>query len=407
MSETQGTTVVQYPIMTDDTGRAIAAALHAMAHDKAEGAVADMATLARMSRDGLGEFLLGIGDKVVTTWTDPDSEQEYDVDNDVVHFPGEVVLQDGETAPGIILQWHYTLPFGTQFDEKEAFYYCETELVAGTYNVTMGISWGTNVVKDKTYQFTLANNVPAGGVLAGFEYAPDRVPSQWQVKSYTTVDAASPIETVGVSEGSEGTSLGTMGAKPEGNLNSIYRCAYGYNRWSQSALRQYLNGSGTDWWSPQNKWDRPPTYVAKHGFLDGIPADELAVMRKAKVVTGVPYCEEGTSSQPVVDTTYDLVFLPSLEQHFLATNEAAMKGLEGDAWEYWMRAAESSTPLALWQTYPQLITYAINAKTSPQNVWTRSAYRATGASTFIVTSSGRVSYTNAQGASRCAPARII
>ena len=123
MSETQGTTVVQYPIMTDDTGRAIAAALHVMAHDKAEGAVADMATLARMSRDGLGEFLLGIGDKVVTTWTDPDSEQEYDVDNDVVHFPGEVVLQDGETAPGIILQWHYTLPFGTQFDEKEAFYY--------------------------------------------------------------------------------------------------------------------------------------------------------------------------------------------------------------------------------------------------------------------------------------------
>ena len=109
----------------------------------------------------------------------------------------------------------------------------------------------------------------------------------------------------------------------------------------------------------------------------------------------------------MVDTTYDLVFLPSLEQHFLATNEAAMKGLEGDAWEYWMRAAESSTPLALWQTYPQLITYAINAKTSPQIVWTRSAYRSYGSTTFIVTSSGYVSRSSARSASRCAPARII
>ena len=84
-----------------------------------------------------------------------------------------------------------------------------------------------------------------------------------------------------------------------------------------------------------------------------------------------------------------------------------MKGLEGDAWEYWMRAAESSTPLALWQTYPQLITYAINAKTSPQYVWARSAYRYYGHGTFIVYSSGAVSNGTAQNALRCAPARII
>ena len=190
-------------------------------------------------------------------------------------------------------------------------------------------------------------------------------------------------------------------------MNSIYRCAYGYNRWSQSALRQYLNGKGTNWWSPQNKWDRPPTYVAKHGFLDGIPAEELAVMRRVKVVTGVNYAEEGTSGEPVLDTTYDYVFLPSLEEHYLATNEAAMKGLEGEAWEYWARVAQSEAPLALWNTWPQLITYAINAKTSPQNAWTRSAYRYTGTSTFVVSSSGSVHYTNAQNAIRCAPARAI
>ena len=130
-------------------------------------------------------------------------------------------------------------------------------------------------------------------------------------------------------------------------------------------------------------------------------------MRRVKVVTGVNYAEEGTSGEPVLDTTYDYVFLPSLEEHYLATNEAAMKGLEGEAWEYWARVAQSEAPLALWKTWPQLITYAINAKTSPQNLWTRSARRGYGSFTFVVASSGYVYSGNAQTADRCAPARAI
>lgn len=130
-------------------------------------------------------------------------------------------------------------------------------------------------------------------------------------------------------------------------------------------------------------------------------------MRRVKVVTGVPYCEEGTANEPVLDTTYDLVFLPSLEEHFLALNESGMKGKEGEAWEYWARIAQSPTPLALWQTWPQLITYAINGKTSPQYVWTRSAVRNNGDYAFVVNSSGGVSNYYAQYGYRCAPARAI
>ena len=130
-------------------------------------------------------------------------------------------------------------------------------------------------------------------------------------------------------------------------------------------------------------------------------------MRRVKVVTGVPYCEEGTDNEPVLDTTYDLVFLPSMEEHFLALNESGMKGKEGEAWEYWARVAQSPTPLALWQTWPQLITYAINGKTSPQYVWARSAYRGYGYSTFNVSTSGGVGSYYARYALRCAPARAI
>ena len=130
-------------------------------------------------------------------------------------------------------------------------------------------------------------------------------------------------------------------------------------------------------------------------------------MRRVKVVTGVPYCEEGTANEPVLDTTYDLVFLPSLEEHFLALNESGMKGKEGEAWEYWARIAQSPTPLALRQTWPQLITYAINGKTSPQYVFLRSAYRYSGYGVFCVTASGTVHDATAHYANRCAPARAI
>lgn len=400
-------TVVKYPIITDDTGKAIAGALQAIAHDKVAALKTNWDGLARISRDGLAPYMLGIGDQITSEWTDPDGGTKYDVANDVCHFPAELELQDGEKLPGTILQWHHTLPFGTQFDQKEAFYACPDGLAAGTYHLTMGIAWGTNCVKGKVHQFTLTKDVPAGGVLAGMEYAPDRDCTTWQVKSYKTVSDESPIETVAMSVGGEGTDLGTIGSKPDGNMNSIYRCAYGYNRWSQSALRQYLNGKGTNWWAPQNKWDRPPEYVKKHGFLDGIPEAELAAMRRVKVVTGAPYCEEGTDSKPVLDTTYDLVFLPSLEEHFLARNESGMNGKEGEAWEYWARIAESGAPLALWKTYPQLITYAINGKTSPQYVFLRSATRYYGNGVFDVFASGLVGTCYAQSAYRCAPARAI
>lgn len=400
-------TIVEYPVITEDTGRVIAAGIQALAHGKVAELKTNWDGLARMSRDGLAPYAFGIGDQIASKWTDPDGGTAYDVANDICHFPAELELQDGEKQPGTIIEWHHTLPFGTQFDQKEAFWYCEQALAAGTYNLTMGTSWGTNVVKGKTYQFTLAKDVPKGGVLAGMEYAPDRDPGTWQVKSYKTVADADPIETVGMNEGAQGASLGTIGTKPDGNMNSIYRCAYGYNRWSQSALRQYLNGKGTNWWKPQNKWDRPPEYVGKHGFLDGIPAEELAVMRRVKVVTGVPHVEEGTANEPVLDTTYDLVFLPSLEEHFLARNESGMNGKEGEAWEYWARIAQSPTPLALWKTYQQLITYAINGKTSPQHVFLRSAGRSGGHYVFCVYASGGVGTTYAQNANRCAPARAI
>ena len=81
------------------------------------------------------------------------------------------------------------------------------------------------------------------------------------------------------------------------------------------------------------------------------------------------------AAEGTYEDTYDKIFLPSLEQEFI-TPQAS--GIEGDAWEYWKKAVERSTPTPWYKTFAEgghPITYAINAKTSAQAVRLRSASR--------------------------------
>ena len=89
------------------------------------------------------------GDQIILPWTDKATGKTYECPLDVVHF-GDVTLADGETVPGMLVQWHYATPFGVQFNQFQAFKYCEEQLPAGTYNVIIGDTWGNNCVKGKT-----------------------------------------------------------------------------------------------------------------------------------------------------------------------------------------------------------------------------------------------------------------
>lgn len=81
---------------------------------------------------------------------------------------------------------------------------------------------------------------------------------------------------------------------------------------------------------------------------------------------------------------------------------------EGDYWEYWKRASGRTTPCAQWQTYPEMITYAIENHNSARYGRLRSANRGTSYYTWCVTSSGNVaSYGYANNSMRCAPACAI
>jgi hypothetical protein len=301
-----------------------------------------------------------------------------------------------------LVQWHYATPFGVQFNQFQAFKYCEEQLPAGTYNVIIGDTWGNNCVKGKTYQFTLTKPVPAKGQLAGLYRAPDVSPSEWKVYSFESNTATDPIETVAMVEGTGGTALGTLSFKPTSPLNGLQSTAYGYNRWAQSAMRQWLNSEEANgkWWTPQHNFDRTPDQLKeKHGFLTGFDEEFTKRLKATKVSTWKNTLTDNGDTDGI-EVTYDKVFLPSLEAMSINPQKAG----EDDVWEYWKRASGMAEKMQQYKTYPQIRTFAIENHTSPQNVRLRSAYRGHSNSTWYVDSDGYVYGDGANWANRCAPA---
>lgn len=352
-------------------------------------------------RNGYAQKIFDFGDWINEKWTDTAATKEYEYPWRVNHFEN-VELEDGEIVQGMFLQAHYAHPFGVQFSQARAFLKCPDGLTAGTYNVKLERDWGSNAKANTYWQFTLTKDVPKGGRLSGFIQMPDVASSNWKVISYAA-DAITKLETVPVTSGQDGTALGTLQyATRNGNLNSMQETAYGWNRWKTSALRQYLNSEQAKgkWWTPQDEWDIAPDQLAtKDGFLCGMPADMLKALKTVKVVTYANTVQDGGEA----DITYDRVFLPSLEQLFINPQIAG----EGTVHEYWQRRSGMKTKMQQYQTYPRMISYAVENHTSPQFVRLRSAYRGSAYGTWYVNSSGGVNSNGAWGANRFSPLVVV
>lgn len=340
-----------------------------------------------------------VGTQLVNTYTGKDGKV-YDCPWDVVKTDDIAEGETGTTAPAMVLQMHYASLEDIQFSAYQAFFVVpEAGLVAGTYNVKMGLDWGTNVKTGTSYQFTLTKNAPAGARLTGFYNAPDVAPANWKVYVYKDQQKSELLETCNVSAGSTGTNLGTFLAKPKGNLNGLHPVGYGDNRWHKSAYRQYLNSDAAagGWWTPQDEWDMKPDLAdTVPGFLAGFSDDFKAALTRVKVVT---YDNTVTDDGSAV-VTYDKIFLPSLEEIYCSPQVSG----EGTYWPYWKERTGAKTPQAVWQTYPLRITRDLAQRTVGRYVRLRSALRGYGGSAFTVASSGSVYTWGAIGANRCAPA---
>ena len=410
MAETMVTDPVYLDQTAKDNGRKLdqmTAALLGMSSSLGVIARAQTGVVEEMDYNGIKAVVAAgnapavfpVGTQLVNTYTGKDGKV-YDCPWDVVKTDDIAEGETGTTAPAMVLQMHYASLEDIQFSAYQAFFVVpEAGLVAGTYNVKMGLDWGTNVKNGTVYQFTLTKNAPAGARLTGFYNAPGTAPTSWKVYVYKDQNKSELLETCNVSAGSAGTNLGTFLAKPNGNLNGLHPVGYGDSRWHKSAYRQYLNSDAAagGWWTPQDEWDMKPDQAdTVPGFLAGFSDDFKAALTRVKVVTyGNTVTDDGSAV-----VTYDKIFLPSLQEIYCSPQVSG----EGTYWPYWKERTGAKTPQALWQTYPLRITRDLAQRTVGRYVRLRSANRGGGGNAFRVDSSGGVGGWRAVGAVRCAPA---
>ena len=210
---------------------------------------------------------------------------------------------DNTQKPAMFLLMHSVI-YSKQFDAIEALFYAEEGLAAGTYHFTIQ-NYDATYGGNKTYQFTLTQAVPAGGQIV-LDWPYNQQLLGRSVKTYASATSTTQIEAAVLSEGTDGTDLGTTDGTST-NLNHIHRARYGSNNYKESALRQWINSAAVAnaWWAPSNIFDRPPAYANLAGFQHGMDSDFLAVV---KAIT-IPCHTNNTYELPewTKDTAYNLV----------------------------------------------------------------------------------------------------
>ena len=201
--------------------------------------------------------------------------------------------------------------------------------------------------------------------------------------------------------------------------------SYGWNRYSMSAMRQWINSAETagNWWTAQHEYDAAPSQESTvNGFMHGLPPKFLAMLKPVKVETVRNNRDPDTAQAAGTyeyDTTYDTFWLPSREEEYITANEPNHR--EGRAWQYWIdrltpEATEKGESLPQ-QTYSSLevkhaltshIHYRLDAHSSAVFVRLRSCHRNTSYYVWNVHTTGYVYYHHSANTScRCAPACAI
>ena len=325
---------------------------------KAVGSQVDISTwggIQKAVRAGIAPDILPVGTQLLVHHN-VYGDRLYDV---VAHNYFKSV--HNENAPTMTLLSHDNIATA-QFDSPEAFYYADAELPAGTYNFTLATAYSSWAAG--TYQFTLTQALPKGGQLAISGYA-DAAMTSRQVRAYASRTTTAVTESVAITSGNAGTSLGTFGEE----LNHSHRVSYGSNNYKESAIRQFLNSPSAagSVWTPQTKFDRPPSWMTSlAGFAGGFEDDFLSVIGEVVVPCAANNTYESPDSTVVKNTKYtvtDKFYLASQREIFGttsdtvaddsvlfpyyegATNADRIKYRDGSAAGWWLRSANS------WNAY--------------------------------------------------------
>ena len=309
---------------------------------------------------GKARDILSIGDSILIPWTDNSGSTPitYQYPFVVAHIGDCYDENDAKHENAVYLMAQYATPYDMQFDAAEA---TDVDLETETVAVEGWYYWG---ITGTTYT---ALNLSTG----------DTIP--------TTYDSVTKC-----------------------GINNVDVLKYGYNRWKDSAYRQWLNSDAAknaNWWTSQHFGDVSPTatYTDKPGWLNGFNSDWSAVFKKVKVQTACNTVTDGG----VTDTTYDKFFLPSLEQMYGSPQVA---DVEGEYWEYWKNVTGLDSPTNGDSSHTndaRKIRSVNSMGGSAAYCRMRSATRGYAYSVWLVSSGGYFSFSTAVTAYRALPACVI
>lgn len=278
-------------------------------------------------RLGLASKVFAIGDQFISTKDDKQLVW------DIIGFDHDVPA-DSQFNHSMTIQLHdcYT---SAQFDAIEALYYAAEELPAGTYNFHIVAQPWYTADNNKDFQFTLANAIPAGGQIV-LDMSYNAALAGRSVKTYASATSTDVIETATISEGSGGTALGYADGSVE-NVNHIQRAIMGSNRWSHSAVKQWLNTdkAASAWWTPKNVFDRPSSQTTSAGFLNGMDSEFLAVIGEVNKRTALNTVTDGGG----YEDTKELMFLLSRSELYGGLENSVN---EGDPYPYYANYSDLS-----------------------------------------------------------------
>ena len=215
--------------------------------------------------------------------------------------------------------------YGYEFDAIEKI--CNSKGInAGQYHV--GSEYNA-------YSFTLTQDVPNGGYIAFENDDRDNI---------CTYDASGElIETVPVTdEDTSGTDLATV--VDAADMNHIDRSKYGSGNYKQSAIRQWLNADGGNWWQAQTDFDLAPSYKDDDGFLAGIDSEfkESLLATEQTVGTNDVYETGDGMSTSSSYTVTDKVFLAGYTQ--IGGTAFSQQAAENTLWTAFDGLGNDSTP---------------------------------------------------------------
>lgn len=204
---------------------------------------------------------------------------------------------------------------GVMFDNSEANYQITTLIPSGTQcNITLV----SDTIASATYDFTAPSDLVVGGRL--------RISNATTLHYYVSPYTAAPTAITMVAGSSYGSIAASLSVQ-----NHKQRVSYGSNKYTESAIRQWLNAGGAagSYWTSKSNYDLAPSWHSTlAGFRNGLDPDLLAVLGETTREVELNTVTDGGGQATIADN----IFLPSRMEIYGSVETAGHKGLQFQAY---------------------------------------------------------------------------